>query len=185
MIRHTLDIPLLKKYEARRTIKNGWEREHRRGVWWPQKPRKINTREERNGGAGTPADGFWEPNLSELGQRLWRRETTGDPESLKKEKEKRYTYAFSDSMVLQKVLMATEVEQREFCSGLTFCKICMEGIFKKKKQKFNHKSLFFFYMCKFTFRFVLHSSALEARIFFFFFLTFLLNRPTLVQRLSQ
>lgn len=39
------------------------------------------------------------------------KENKGERGSLKK---KRYTYTFSDSMVLQKVLMAIEVEQHEF-----------------------------------------------------------------------
>lgn len=74
-------------------------------------------------------------------------------------------------MVLQKVLMATEVEQREFMFWLNFLQN-LRGRYMKKQKNNNRNStikVLFFYMCKFTFRFVFHSSALEARILFFFF----------------
>lgn len=75
-------------------------------------------------------------------------------------------------MVLQKVLMAPEVEQREFMFWFNFLQNLRERYMKKQTNKKNNRNstikVLFFYMCKFTFRFVFHSSALEARIFFFF-----------------
>lgn len=54
---------------------------------------------------------------------------------LKKRKKKRYTYAFSDSVVLQKVLMAPEVEQREFMFWFNFLQNLRERYMKKQTNK--------------------------------------------------
>lgn len=95
-------------------------------------------------------------------------------------KKKRYTYTFSDSMVLQKVLMATRVEQHEFVFWFNFLKNCVEGIWKKKQQKCNHKSSFFPFVSTCANSHSDLSSTvqhLRPEIGFLFFFTFLWNQP--------
>lgn len=71
---------------------------------------------KRNGGYASRV--LLRTKSERVGSAAMEKGNNGEQESLKKKK--RYTYAFSDSMVLQKVLMATEVEQREFIFWFNF-----------------------------------------------------------------
>lgn len=60
--------------------------------------------------------------------------------------------------------MATAVEQRELMFWLNFSAKAAWKVYEKSNRNSTRKVRFFFlHMCKFTFRLVFHSSALEAR----------------------
>lgn len=82
------------------------------------------------------------------------KEKKGERGSLKKKKNTPTHFPIQWSF--RKCLWQQKLSNTSSCSDLTF----LEGIWKKQKLK---SSSLFFYMCKFTFRFVFHSSALQAR----------------------
>lgn len=99
-----------------------------------------------------------------VGSASMEKQKTGERERLKK----RYTYTFSDSMVLQKVLMAIEVEQHQFTLILLFAKTARK-VYKTPPKLSNKSSSNFFLHVQIHIQICLPQFSTSGQKFFFWY----------------